>query len=436
MSRTAPDPPSDDRGPTSPLGAERSFGSPIDANETAARVERLIDELEAGRHGLSALQHQLSALRHRLHASGSVRTSPEKVLVALQRAADAFLEVLDVLDEALDRPEVEENPPAVVPASRNDGGQGEAAPGATGLRSSGRLAPERDPSGIQRARVALEGARVLLVEDNPLNQELACELLGRAGIEVVVVEHGQAAIDILRDGETFDGILMDGQMPVLDGYEATRRIRADLGLRDLPILAMTANATLDDLDRALASGMNDHITKPIEIASMFETLTRWITLGGVSRARPPGARNSSPPSTRNSDGGSSGPRSVPPPPVVELEVFDPEAPLRVTMGNAELVEQLFERFRESHATFEARFANACREGDFVAARRLVHTLRGDASMLGGPRVARAASVLEAVVERRGDADELGPALATTVDELALFVRAIAHDRAGASADRA
>ena len=136
--------------------------------------------------------------------------------------------------------------------------------------------------GLQSLQAALRGARILLVEDNPINQELACALLGRAGIQVAVAEDGQQALDILGR-EAFDGVLMDCQMPVLDGYETTAILRREPRLRELPIIAMTANAMVGDRDKALAAGMNDYIGKPLNVAEMFSTLARWI-----SPARPAG----------------------------------------------------------------------------------------------------------------------------------------------------
>jgi PAS domain S-box-containing protein len=138
--------------------------------------------------------------------------------------------------------------------------------------------------GLQTSQAALRGARILLVEDNPINQELACTLLAGAGIEVAVAEDGRQAIDILGR-ETFDVVLMDCQMPVLDGYAATAILRREPRLRELPIIAMTANAMVGDRDKALAAGMNDYIGKPLNVAEMFSTLARWI-----APARPPGQR--------------------------------------------------------------------------------------------------------------------------------------------------
>ncbi|MBE9539976.1 MAG: response regulator, partial [Proteobacteria bacterium] len=121
----------------------------------------------------------------------------------------------------------------------------------------------------------LRGARILMVEDNELNQELAREILETNGMLVSIANDGQQAIDILQT-QPFDGVLMDCQMPVLDGYEATRRLRQDKRFKDLPILAMTANAMAGDRAKALACGMNDHIPKPINVSLLLETMAKWI----------------------------------------------------------------------------------------------------------------------------------------------------------------
>jgi PAS domain S-box-containing protein len=133
----------------------------------------------------------------------------------------------------------------------------------------------REPAAAGDARGRLCGARILLVEDNPINQELALALLGEAGIEVTVAGNGQEALDMLAR-QDFDAVLMDCQMPVMDGYAATRALR-QLPLRNsLPVIAMTANAMVGDRDAALAAGMNDHIAKPINVQEMFATLARWV----------------------------------------------------------------------------------------------------------------------------------------------------------------
>ncbi|CAN5146312.1 hypothetical protein BH11PSE9_BH11PSE9_18570 [soil metagenome] len=122
--------------------------------------------------------------------------------------------------------------------------------------------------------VPLRGLRILLVEDNEINQELASELLGDAGIVVELANNGREAIDRLAASH-FDMVLMDCQMPVMDGYTATRRLREDARFAALPIVAMTANAMATDVDAALDAGMNDHIAKPLDVAGMFSVLLRW-----------------------------------------------------------------------------------------------------------------------------------------------------------------
>ncbi|CAN5746695.1 hypothetical protein BH11PSE8_BH11PSE8_21040 [soil metagenome] len=128
-------------------------------------------------------------------------------------------------------------------------------------------------------RHRLEGLRVLLVEDNAINQELALELLTSAGMQVAVAADGQLALAMLAT-EDFDLVLMDCQMPVMDGYEAARAIRGQPQWAGLPVIAMTANAMVGDYDRAREAGMDDQIAKPIEIEVMFETIARWAPARG------------------------------------------------------------------------------------------------------------------------------------------------------------
>jgi CheY-like chemotaxis protein len=125
------------------------------------------------------------------------------------------------------------------------------------------------------AEPRLVGARILLVEDNPLNQELAVALLSGAGIEVTVAGDGRQALDRIAR-QRFDAVLMDCQMPQMDGYEATRLLRLQPLLQELPIIAMTANVMSGDRERAIAAGMNDHVAKPINVDDLLATLARWI----------------------------------------------------------------------------------------------------------------------------------------------------------------
>jgi PAS domain S-box-containing protein len=141
--------------------------------------------------------------------------------------------------------------------------------------------------------VALRGARILLVEDNPFNQQIAMEMLEQAGCTVCVAHNGLEAIDLLAKTE-FDCVLMDVQMPVMDGLQAARLIRLDPRLAALPVLAMTANATSADRDSALQAGMNDFITKPVQPALLFQAVARALPARPVEQPRAPAAPTPAP----------------------------------------------------------------------------------------------------------------------------------------------
>jgi len=135
------------------------------------------------------------------------------------------------------------------------------------------LAPEGPISDLLMAKI--RGRRILVVDDNPVNQEIVCELLTEEGILVHVASNGQEALDLVVPG-AFDLVLMDMQMPVLDGLAATRLLRSTPGLQTLPILAMTANAMREEREACLAAGMNDHLAKPVEPRTLFLALSYWM----------------------------------------------------------------------------------------------------------------------------------------------------------------
>ena len=151
----------------------------------------------------------------------------------------------------------------------------EACVAALGLAVGRATRSEQREESMLVHQARLSGARILLVEDNEINQELALDVLSRAGIEVTVAGNGQEALAMLAQ-HRFDGVLMDCQMPLMDGYETTRALRRQPQWQDLPVIAMTANALVGDRDKALAAGMNDHIAKPINVDDMFATLARWV----------------------------------------------------------------------------------------------------------------------------------------------------------------
>jgi len=256
-----------------------------------------------------------------------------------------------------------------------------------GVVSESRQAEREDRSHADQA--ALAGAHVLLAEDNEMNQELARELLESAGIVLSIVENGQQALDALAGAERYDGVLMDCQMPVMDGYAATRHLRAQPQFADLPIIAMTANAMAGDRELALAAGMNDHISKPLNVNTMFATMARWI------RPSRPAAVPAVAPTT------STGTNAAP----ADLPGIDQRAGLATAMGRHDLYQRLLMRFREQQRDFAAQFTQARASDDASAAARAAHTLRGTAGNIGAHPLAEAATALElACKANAGDTD--------------------------------
>ena len=230
---------------------------------------------------------------------------------------------------------------------------------------------------------SLAGARVLLVEDNDLNQELAMELLHEAGLHVVMVDNGRKAVELLQRDPSFDGVLMDCQMPEMDGYEATRVLRRDARFASLPILAMTANVMDGDREKALEAGMNDHIAKPLNVTRMFATMAKWIH----PAAKPASAAGlvSSP---------APDPRSVSASPFGQLPGIDAQVGLGITLGKPALFRRILQKFWEINGDFGTRFSAAQAAADSVLATRLAHTLKGTAGNIGAHALHAAAAHLE------------------------------------------
>jgi PAS domain S-box-containing protein len=265
-----------------------------------------------------------------------------------------------------------------------------------GVVAETRHAERQDRGAADQASLA--GARVLLVEDNDMNQELARDLLEGAGIELVIAGDGRQALDLLEAGAEFDGVLMDCQMPVMDGYEATRRLRAQPRFAQLPVIAMTANAMAGDRELALRAGMNDHISKPLNVTAMFATMSKWIR---------PARAPATPPVVADRQTGNA---ALP----AQLPGIDQRAGLATSMGRAELYLRLLQRFRDGHAQLRADFEQARRGDDPDAAARVAHTLRGTAGNIGAREVAAAAASLELAC-KAGAAEEEVERLLTALD---------------------
>ena len=256
---------------------------------------------------------------------------------------------------------------------------------------------------LEESIAKLRGARVLVVEDNDMNQQLTEELLNRAGISTVIANNGQEALDILQGDCAFDGILMDCQMPVMDGYSATKHIRATAPWAHIPVIAMTANAMSDDKALALEVGMKDHIAKPINVDKMFAVMQRWITPAHPSDASVP---------VTSSFQGSAQAADFP-----LLKGIDTRAGLQRALNDAELYTRLLRSFLASYGTFPDQFAQALTAHDLPMATRLAHTLRGSAGTIGATALTDAAHALELACLNRATGEQIASELQTTTGAL-------------------
>ena len=225
------------------------------------------------------------------------------------------------------------------------------------------------------------GAHLLVVEDNEINQQVAQEILEAAGVDVTIANHGQEALDIL-DNQRFDGILMDMQMPVMDGLTATIELRKQQQFKDLPIIAMTANAMAVDRERCLQAGMNDHVAKPIDVKELFETLGKWIEAPQDARVV---VRQSSLPASDE-------------PVIPDMPEIDTQAGLSRVAGNRKLYLGILNKFRHSQADVPEQIEKALAEEDRATAERLAHTLKGVTGNVGADQLQEAARALEMAIK--------------------------------------
>ncbi len=270
------------------------------------------------------------------------------------------------------------------------------------LASCRRVRREAD---YRQAQDAVRGAYLLLVEDNEVNQEVAQEILSAAGIRVDIATNGAMALAKVAVVD-YDGVLMDCQMPVMDGFDATRKLRENPRLATLPVIAMTANAMVGDKERCLESGMNDFIAKPIDVGQLFTTLARW-----VHPANPQA-------------------------PVVAVaqandDVLPVIAGLRMESalarvgGSTALMRKLLIRFAETQRDAVHRIGAAIDSNDLGAATREAHTIKGLAGNIGAPGVADVAAALEQMLGQ-GDLASLEQVLGELAIELDDLVSRIDH----------
>ncbi len=233
---------------------------------------------------------------------------------------------------------------------------------------------------LGQQRKILRGTRLLVVEDNVSNQQVAREILRRIGVEVTIANGGTEALAALEKS-SFDSVLMDIEMPEIDGFETTRRIRADSRFRDLPIIAMTAHAMKGDRDRCLASGMNDYVSKPLSLETLVSVLEGWTRTGALDREEQGSGDTGAFSHAAKAATG-------------DMPGIDVASALDRLTGDEQLFHELLREFGRDFRNAAADILEAWQKQDYATARRLAHSVKGVSGNLSAMDVYAAAAELE------------------------------------------
>jgi len=260
------------------------------------------------------------------------------------------------------------------------------------------------PPPVAPAKAATRPLRVLLAEDNPVNQQVAVKTMTRAGHQVRVAANGYEALAALVESE-FDVVLMDVQMPELDGLEAARRLREEPRLANLPVIALTAHALDGDRERCLAAGMNDYLAKPYTPDELLAALAKWAPAATADAAYPA--------ASATAEAGS------PATPAVVLEHL-----LATCEGDRDFARQLIEELITHTSAQLAAFTEATRAQDWAAAQRIAHTVKGGAAAVAAIPLRDAAEAAErAAREGHLDPEPARQALATALAQVKAWLAA-------------
>lgn len=253
----------------------------------------------------------------------------------------------------------------------------------------------------------LRGARVLLAEDNEINREIVVGLLEDAHLSIAQAANGKAALEMLETND-YDLVLMDMQMPVMDGLAAAQAIRSNPRFRSLPIIALTANAMAGDRERCLQSGMNDHVAKPIDPDNLFDALLRWIPPRGSA------VESSISHASGTVSNGNHGPL---------ISGIDTETALKRTGGDRRRYESLLLLFADSQSGVVSRIQAALTANDAATAQRLVHSLKGASANLGANSLAECAARAESAIRLNQSVSPWLEMLSNTLNEVVSAIRA-------------
>jgi len=269
--------------------------------------------------------------------------------------------------------------------------------------------------------VRFPGVQVLLVEDNEINQQIACELLEAMGVQVTVAQNGQEALDLLQahaDPLPWSMVFMDLQMPVLDGHQTTQKLRRQPRFDKLPIIAMTAHAMEDEVQNCLAEGMHHHISKPIDPAALVESLQRF---GGVASRQVPVARHNAPQSATS-----------PSTQALSIDGIDTVIGMVHCRNNFPLYCSLLEKFHAALVRTPGQIREALQKQDFGTAQRAAHTLKGVCMNLGAHACGALCADAERALKHHAPWAELEP----QIDALERMTRTLARDLHNALASHA
>ncbi len=255
----------------------------------------------------------------------------------------------------------------------------------THLGDKKRTSKEEPASNAQKQ---IAGAKILLVEDNEINQQIAVELLQSSHVTVTVANNGLEALNLLLENPNppeIDGILMDIQMPEMDGHEATRRIRKEERYKEIPIIGLTAHALIEERQRCLDAGMNDHVSKPINPQELFNAMSRFI--------KPTSSGETFQPS-----------ESLEEDQIPELENIDTGAGISRVAGNRKLYINLLRQFAESQSVTSERIKETFEQGNLEESERLAHTVKGVSGNIGATLVEETSAELEDIIHNRRESD--------------------------------
>lgn len=273
-----------------------------------------------------------------------------------------------------------------------------------------------------RETESLNGAYVLLVEDNSINQQVAMEILRSAGIRVDIADNGREAIRLVEENG-YDAVLMDVQMPEMDGFEATKRIRCHRRFEDLPIIALTAHAMRGNREQCIEAGMNDYVSKPLNVEMLLSVLRKWTKRKRCESVRPQEHKNASPCALSFTPGSS---------PFVPIDV---EEALRRMGGEEEFFREILDKFSGMFGNITWDIRNDLCKQDMITARKRVHTLKGTAANISAKGLQGAASELEKALTKESQSGDGSSSLEVLLNNLdhALkhvleFIRMIGNDQ--------